>query len=186
MFQTPAGPEGSSPLPASAPHQAPVPQQSGPGEFTRYFQAPPVTAPGQPVHPAIQNPFGNQPSAQPPPAKPAGEYTQMFGVPAIPPSPVSGGPAGYPPQQYPPPAQQQGQQQAQQPGEFTRMFQAPSFQAQAPSQAAAATPASQSGQMRAAQRPSRKKKPSYIPLLIILGFVFLMALILVLFFALRK
>jgi hypothetical protein len=66
------------------------------------------------------------------------------------------------------------------------MFMAPSMQPAAPPQQAA--PSAQPAPARASQRPGRagKKKPNYIPLLIILGFVFLMALTIVLFFALRK
>jgi hypothetical protein len=81
----------------------------------------------------------------------------------------------------PPPTAAQG------PGEYTRMFMAPTVQ-QAPPRPVAAPPAAQSAPARNAQAVRRpaKKKPSYVPLLIVLGLVFLMALTLVLFFALRK
>jgi hypothetical protein len=65
------------------------------------------------------------------------------------------------------------------------MFMAPST-VQAPPQPAPTPP--QPGSARPAQpRTARKaKQPNYVPLLIILGIVFLLAITLVLFFALRK
>jgi hypothetical protein len=68
------------------------------------------------------------------------------------------------------------------------MFMAPSMTPQAQAQPAAPPPQVQPARPAPPQqRVSRKtKKPSYVPLLIVLGFVFLLALTLVLFFALKK
>jgi hypothetical protein len=178
MFAAPTHPAP----PAHAPNPVSPLSNPAPGEFTRYFQAP-VAPKAQTPHPAYQNPLGN--AQAPPPANSQGEFTRMFGVPSIPNEPPAGAVAmpGYMPPA--PPAAPS----APSPGEYTRMFM--------PGQVPAAPPAQQQSMSAppAAVAPAapqvrttrpQKKKPSYIPLLIILGIVFLLAITLVLFFALRK
>jgi hypothetical protein len=78
-----------------------------------------------------------------------------------------------PPQQAPPPQQSAG------PGEFTRMFAAPSQPMQTPKPAAAQPAATPT-----ASRPL--KKQSYVPLFIALGVLLIIAIAVIVIFALRK
>jgi hypothetical protein len=71
------------------------------------------------------------------------------------------------------------QQQSQAPGEFTRMFQAPSQPTPAPVGQPASTPAP-----AATGRPA--KKSNYLPIFIGLGLLLVIAIALILIFALRK
>jgi hypothetical protein len=93
----------------------------------------------------------------------------MFGTPNRPMS----GPAVS--QTAPPPQQAQG------PSEYTRMFATPAAAPQAPpplSMPSAATPSNPT--------PVRKAAPNYLPLIAILGVLFILAVALVLYFALKK
>jgi hypothetical protein len=162
MFASPAAP----PQPSHAP-APPPPAQSGPGEFTRFFQAPKETA-SPTSHPAMADPFGKSNAPSVTSSSGPGEFTRMFGTPNQPMSaPNSGG--GY----TTPPQQGQG------PSEYTRMFATPvaSSPAAAPlSVPSAATPAVS----------QQKAAPNYLPLIIIFGVLFVLAVALVLYFALKK
>jgi len=173
-----------------------------PGEFSRFFQSPPETAaPRQ--HPALNDPFDRSKVPAPaPPSDAPGQFTRMFGVPTKPgaPAPDPYTPAGFklgaseatpftpqpgapqtatgafsvPKPHYgvpaaPPSSEPQG------PGEYTRMF-------------SASGPAA----MQEAPQPSalppipERRKTSMLPPILILSVIFLIAIIVVLYFALRK
>ncbi|HYP14020.1 MAG TPA: hypothetical protein VEQ63_08860, partial [Bryobacteraceae bacterium] len=173
MFQAPnITPTGSPQQTQFAPSPPP---SSGPGEFTRYFE-PPAHPQGSVAHPAYQNPLGTG-SAPPAPANAPGEFTRMFGIPPASP-PIGGSLAPMPP---PPPAQGTA-------GEFTRMFQAPTQQPSAPvaPPASVPTPSLLTSKQPEAQLRRPAKQRNLIPLLIVLGMLFLLAIALTLFFALRK
>jgi hypothetical protein len=203
MFQAPAPPPAQTPSVSEQPSAAP-------GEFTKFFQAPPPRQ--EPTsHPAFQDPMGAQRPAGSPGGQPVGEFTRVFGIPGspapqpnfAPPPPVQQQPpAPQKPQQGeytrmfspasvvqpPPPAAQQGfvppaQAPARQgPGEFTRVFQAPvppsALTPPAPAPVAPAPPSQ--------ERARVVKKPSYVPLFVGLGILLLIAVVLILVFALRK
>jgi hypothetical protein len=132
LFRSTVGDIPAAPLPAppvaaaappppsakTAPAAPPPPAASGPGEFTRMFQAEPL--PDAPAMPALP-----PPPAMPPPTaeSPVGEFTRMFQ--ASPPA------AGAPP--IPPP---QPPLASAQPGGFTNLFAAPSSGPASPAQPA--------------------------------------------------
>jgi hypothetical protein len=144
MFQAPASPPASAPAPSAPESAAPETPPAQPGEFTRMFRAPeaPVTSAGAPAA-SVEPP----PQATPQP----GEFTRMFQA-AAPPAAVAATPVPPPsvtppnpadirtrvfeapvpaPPDPPPPAPAPP---ANEPGEFTRMFQSaagqPPLQAQ--------------------------------------------------------
>jgi hypothetical protein len=164
--------------PAAKPEAA---KATGPGEFTRMFQSP--------LSPGVQNPnaraeaFPVAPAPPPPPQNRGGEFTQLFGTPSagapVKAAPPLGGGFGQsatgafaapqaPPQQYRAP---QGQGQG--PGQFTQMMSAgsaPTLGQQPPQQ----------------QGAGMKAKNSNMPLIVILGSLALFAVLIVVFFAMRR
>ena len=210
MFQVPAAPAPIGEIRAPAPSVSEQPS-AAPGEFTKFFQTPPAKQ--EPTsHPAFKDPMGAQMPAGSQGGQRVGEFTRVFGIPKssapqpsfAPPTPVQQPQqAPQPPQQGeytrmfspasvvqpPPPAAKQGfvppaQAPARQgPGEFTRVFQAPvPPSAFAPPAPAPIVPAAQAPQERA----KVVKKPSYMPLFVGLGVLLLIAVVLILVFALRK
>jgi len=209
FFQSPlAGSPPGEPAIPPAP-TPPAPAGGEPGEFTRLFQSPMapeppaagapggmpasgLTPPFEPegfVPPAAPaSPFPPQEFGPPAPALPAqaGEFTRIFGGPAGRPEPVApAGPAAGGATQIftaptAPPAEPAGPAAPEEPGDFTRIVGGPPAAAPGvppPQQAAAPQPA--------AAPPARQATASYLPLFLILGCVFVAALVLILYFALK-
>jgi hypothetical protein len=108
---TPSTPRLQSAAPVRPPEPVLKAAPAEPGEFTRMFQAPAVTAPPAPA-----------PAPVPQAKTEIGEFTKMFQSPAAPPAPLAPAPVS-----------------VKEPGEFTRMFQASSTPAAAPPQPPAGT-----------------------------------------------
>ena len=204
MFQQglPASPPPAPAVPGPSPVPPPLPASGPePGEFTRMFQSPlapaPLEPPAAPVRPLGSGgmpapaspgpgPAWGPPSAGlsggPQPSPGAGEFTRIFGSPGsreqtAPPPSFAGPTAGGATQLFaspaaPPPAPAPG---VGGPGEFTRIVSAPPPEAAAPAASAQA----------AARAPVRRSSSPYLPLYLILGAVLLLAVLLVLYFALR-
>ena len=169
MFRAPA--PGSAPArPASPPMAPPPPAKSAPGEFTQFFQpslgSTPFETPSSPVRQAE------------PPAPSAGEYTRLFRSPAPPSSQArsSGAtgvfhtPSGHSP--APPLPADAG------PSDFTRMIQSqpqPAAEARPPEAPKAASP-----------EPAAKKPAVPAVLIAVLAALAVLAIGMVLFFALRR
>lgn len=192
--QPPVGPPPAFPQPPSAP----LPAGPEPGEFTRMFQSP--LAPS-PLPPQVPSPAAT-PATPPVPPEPmpwvtpgpaglgtpptGGEFTRIFGSPAgtpaaAPPPALAGAEPGGATQLFTspvtpptPPLPPSGG-----PGEYTRMVAAEAPAAPAPTpQPAAAFPT-------ARPAPAKPATSPYLPLYLILGFVLLIGLLLILYFALR-
>jgi hypothetical protein len=183
MFQSP---QRSTPQPAPVPTGPAPSSTSTPGEFTRFFETP--VAPGPlPQSPAIQKPLAPQPPGSGGVNR-VGEFTQMFGrgsVPSAPPPPPSAPPpvasgatnAFAVPRPASPPAAPiipRG------PSEYTQMFAQPApltLGQPSPQQPQPAQP-----------KPLSKSAPakSYLPLILGLAAVVILAVVIVLIFALRR
>ncbi len=181
MFQTPPKPSMAPPVSPSPPSPPPPPAPvepaapSGPGEYTRIIS-------GRPIQPAA-----GQPSASPagaPGAPRVAVSVQPMQMPVMPAVQMQQPVAPVPPQMYVQPGQIQAgpggvSMQAPQvspvmptvPGQFAPSMQAPNIAMGVP-------------QASAAPAPSPKKR-SLLPLIIILGSVFVVTLGLILYFALR-
>ncbi|MCC7174049.1 MAG: hypothetical protein IT159_02545 [Bryobacterales bacterium] len=165
-------PEPSHPAPREAPAA-----KSEPGDFTRYFQSP--LGSGS-VRETAAPPQFQPPAAPPTPAAPQpGEYTRLFQTPAppvAPPTPESGATRAFAtptalPSQPPLPEEQV-------PSDFTRIIQArPAEMAQPASPQPVTAPA--------AEPPPRKQGPP-LGLVILFASLAVLAITLVLFFALRR
>ncbi len=198
----PAAPGPAPGVPSAGPQ--PLPSGPEPGEFTRMFQSPLAPSPLEPapMGPAVGAPPGpippppGAPSSGPWPSTPpaafsgggatGGEFTRIFGAPATaqptqapPPSftgPSTGGATqffaglGTPTEPLPAPS-------ATGPGEFTRIVASAPVE-EPPIAAAPVVQTPQSAGRKATGSP-------YLPLFLILGFVFLVAVALILYFALR-
>lgn len=194
MFEAPSYRPQSPPM-ETPPAQPPVRNAAGAGEFTRMFQSP-----LQPEPLKSSSPFSNQPAMPPPPApRRVGEFTQMFGRPDTPLPPVvptGGAPGGtaaphtqalgggatqafslpVAPAPAASPAQDFGS--APQPhaaGEFTRMFNAPS-----------AGPTLGTAPPAPPEPPRQTARSSPLPLILGLAGLLVLAIIVILFVALRK
>jgi hypothetical protein len=201
MFQS-GGPSKPSPMPATPP------ESREPGEFTRMFQS------GGPSKSSAKPPTPSEQLKPPPPAvapaTPAeGEFTRLFHPPApkqatwTPPAAAKpaepdwapklrwedgGGPPEAATGVFSPPVERKKAPQSDDtgPSDFTRVISSsrPPRQAAAPPAAPESpVPAPQSTAVDAP--PPRQTAPSYLPLILILGGLFLLALIVVLYFALR-
>jgi hypothetical protein len=169
MFQAGAPP---APLAEPALVQPPAPPQpqTGPGEFTRFFASPlPAPEPARPMQfptPAVP------PAAAPAPPSasyaPPGEFTGIFG------KSDAGAPRAMPPIA---PIAPQAPAPSAGPGEYTRMF-GPRMDPPSAS-VSPATPAP-------APAAAPVRKSSNLPLILILAGLFLVALLVVVFFALKK
>jgi len=191
---TPAAPALEPPKPSSPPPAA-EPAKKGPGEFTLLFRQPPQ--PAAPVPPAAPPPATVQPAPPPQPHHP-GEYTSIFGPSQLSPAPTPTVPQAAPPAGYgypavpgaplPPPAMPQmpaypvppppAAPQAVYPQ--VAMPPSPQFQPPPPPAYAMAPPPVPQAMPTGAKKPGK----FLIPLLI-LGGLFLAAVVVILFFALR-
>ncbi|MCU1258384.1 MAG: hypothetical protein JWO80_1269 [Bryobacterales bacterium] len=161
-------------------NQPEPPKPAGPGEFTRMFQSP--------LSPGVQNKNAAAdlfPASAVPPPTPnrAGEFTQLFGTPSggTPPKPAPplGGGAqfsGSATGAFAAPSAQPRQQRtpsSQGPGQFTQMM------------SAGAAPTLGQPQQRQENAPGKPKNAN-LPLIIILGALALFAILIVVFFAMRR
>jgi len=200
LFHSQEPPKPSKPLLSSerpSPLTVPPPASpGGPGEFTRLFQSPGQVGLPQRAPVAESKPTEPSPPPPAPPARPPGEYTRLFGgplpapgapQPASPqPPPASPAQASMSPPAMPPlpkmtpPAMPPSPKMAAPP-----MPGAPPIAA--PSPAAAVSGVPKAPQVKAPDTSQLKpgERPSYLPLIIILGSVFLLALGLVIYFVLK-
>ncbi|HEU0138909.1 MAG TPA: hypothetical protein VFQ79_04330 [Bryobacteraceae bacterium] len=215
MFQAPESPQEEPgdftrmfSAPPAEPEPQPSPEESGPGEFTRMFQSPPQPEkPRQPPPPPgepgeFTRFFENAPrqapwpssasqGTPPPPSHPGpldqpGEFTRMFGgdvtlkqpAPREPAPPYGGATQSFSPPSgpHPPSVPSTGSRGA--PGEYTRMIERP--------REFSAEPQPPQPFNLGEQRAGAAQKPSYLPLILIFGVLFLLAVAVVLFFVLRK
>ena len=156
LFETPAPP--------------PPTKQDGPSEFTRFFQSP-LQPPALKEKQPAADPFA-APKTPPPAVNRPGEFTQTFGNPARPPAapPLGASATGAFAAPAPPRVRVAG---ARGPGEFTQMMSGgavPTLGQQPPGQPSAST------------TPVQSK----LPLLLILGAALLFAILIIVFFALRR
>src|SRR5579884_1903427 len=184
MFNSPgpAKPEATPRPPAPAPASS----GSSPGEFTRFFNAP------MPATPIAENPGFTAPP-EPAPRDP-GSFTRMFGrseSPGIPEAAGKGSAAtgvfsSRQPPAAPNPAPSAG------PGEYTRLFSAPvpPQDVAAPPAPAAASPSTAESmkiEMKAPAPPPAVAAPkNYIGLVVVLAVLAVVAIALILYFALRR
>lgn len=187
---TPGGANLDAPKPPSPPPAAEA-AKKGPGEFTMMFRQPPP--PMAPTPQAAAPP----PVVQSPPPAPQGhqpgEYTSIFEIARKPQAPAVPGaaPAGYgfpaAPGAPPPPPAMPGFQAppppAAPPMAYPAMPPAPQFQAPPPPAYAMAPPAMPQPTMP--QGAPAPKPTIFWVMLVVLGFLFLAALVLVLFFAVK-
>jgi len=179
--------------PASAPSPS-VPRASAtapPGEFTRMLD--PFT-----VQEASAGTLAPPPAARPAPPPPSnlGEFTRMFGgvaapgagtsppTPPVAPSVGSGATRIFSTPSAPPAP---GPPAAQGPTEFTRMFAPPAPSAAAPPAPAAAAPAAKTARppVKTGGQTPGKTRAAYVVVVIVLTVLFLAAVALIVFFALR-
>jgi hypothetical protein len=192
---TPAAPVLEPPKPSSPPPAA-EPGKRGPGEFTMLFRRPPQ--PAAPVPPVAAPPPTVQPAPPPPQPRQPGEYTSIFEAPRLPPTPPQAVPQAAPPAGYgypavpgappPPPAMpQMPAYQVPPPPAAPQvaypqvaMPQPPQFQPPPPPAYAMAPPPAPQAM------PAGTKKPGkFLVPLLILGGLFLVAVALILYFALK-
>jgi hypothetical protein len=178
MFQTPAHPTEQ---PVAAPTSLSA-SKSKDGEFTRFFETPMAQGP-LPQSPAVQQPLAPKVPGSSGPNR-VGEFTQMFGrgsMPAAPPpTPSAPPPAGgatsafaveRPAAPSPAPLIPKG------PSEYTQMFARP----------APLTFGQPSPQQQQPAQPKPQAAPkSYLPLILGLAAVVLLAVVIVVIFALRR
>ena len=159
MFSTPAIPREAAPQP-------PVePRAQGPGEFTRMFQSveQPIPQNAATLANPVWQPAPPAPAPPPPsaPMQPTEAATGIFKPTVVPPEPTIQQPSGV--------------------SEFTRVIAVPTPPPppapEAPPAIAASAPAPQ---------PTPVAKPSYLPLILILNALFIIAILVVLYFALKK
>jgi len=206
---TPAAPALDLPQPASPPPPA-EPSKKAPGEFTMLFQHPPT--PAAPTPAGAAPPAGAPPAPPPPPAHQPGEYTSLFEV-SRPPTPPQGAPQAAPPAGYaypavpgapppsppmpPMPAPQAPPPPAAPPVAYPQaaMPKPPQYQPPPPPAYAAppppAMPPMQPMPMPPPPAPQAapagpKKSGKFLVLLLCLGGLFLIALLLILFFAFKR
>ncbi|MCZ2075152.1 MAG: hypothetical protein LC130_09160 [Bryobacterales bacterium] len=188
--QTQLSPEGSGPGDFTRMFQSPPqpekPRQPPPasgelGEFTRFFENAPGQAPWPPAAPQGPPPHASHPG----PLDQPGEFTRMFGGDATlqqsarePAPPYGGATQSFapPPGLGPPSVPSTGSRGA--PGEYTRMIERP--------REFSAEPQPPQPFNLGEQRAGVTQKPSYLPLILIFGMLFLLAVAVVLFFVLRK
>lgn len=178
MFQPQSGASFGDRSPAPAPAQ-PIPQ-SQPGEFTRMME-PPIAPPA--YRPGAFAPTPPNPPVIPPPRPQAGEFTQMFGlrvgtsssVPQ-PPSPRAGAVGLGATRAFSVPQQPAIYNQPQGPSEFTQMFSVP-----APQQSA---PIPQAQPQKESPAPAARVSNRW--LLVALGVILLLAIMIVVFVAVKR
>ena len=186
---TPAAPVLEPPKPSSPPPAA-QPGKKQPGEFTMLFQSPPQ--PVAPVPPAAAPPPAIQP-APPPSKRQPGEYTGIFEAPQFPPAPPQAVPQAAPPAGYgypavpvaapPPPVMPQMPVYQAPPSPMAPQMAYP--QPAMPQYQPPPMPQMQPMGMPAMQ-PMPTKKPAIFWVLVLgLGGLFLIAVVLILFFALK-
>ncbi len=198
---TPAAQALELPTPASPPPAA-APGKRAPGEFTMLFQHPPQ--PTAPVPPAGAPPPVAQPAPPPPQTRKPGTYTSLFETPQIPPTPPPGAPPAVPPAGYaypavpvappPPPAMpQMPAYKAPPPPAAPKVAYPQVAMPQPPQCQPPPPPAMPQMQPMAmppppapqAMPPGTKKPGNFLVLLLVLGGLFLVAVALILFFALK-